>query len=314
MTTRCTILVSLACVLALPLGAQEEQKPPGSGRTGQTGETGTAGATGNAGDPDQTKEGVVDPAGADPNVVKNEAGMLTFMAPVVSTLPQRLAPGETGELVVVLSLQSNAVVLPSDTLTVTYEPTQGPLALGSWAALPAKPSLLYPRFKEQTLWEKYLQFSMPISVAAKTAHGKYQVKLAITVQVTNGLTGDRIATPHGEVTGDVVVGNPVPRPAVAIPAGKTGSAATPAGAGTSKSAPAAGQGSGKRAGEAPPRGGKIAGQDLGPGAGEPARHDAAAGSGDEIEGGESGTLMLWLIAAVLGLGILIVVLMRVAGR
>jgi hypothetical protein len=220
-----TLLTTLFLAASVPLAAQEEK----SG-------TGTV--------PDEVRQAElkplpgsmpVDPAAGETVVTADgsvkeppaETNLLRFVAPVFSTKPHRLAPGQTGTLVAVLSLQGNAVMVPGMQVAVSYEPQQGEVALGQWAMLPAKPCTLYPKFKEQDLYEKYAQIEIPVSIAAGAKHGKHTVKLAMTIEITDGQTGAKLGVPRGDFPCEIVVGEPVPQPAPLVaPATAGGAPAT----------------------------------------------------------------------------------------
>ena len=317
---RSTSTLLYAFVLAAPalLAAQEEKGGTGKGGTPdevrQAEAKGTAGNAGNmpvdpAGESVVTADGALKEPAAETN-------LLRFVAPVFSTKPHRLAPGQTGTMVAVLSLQGNAVMVPGMQVAVTYEPQQGEVALGQWGILPAKPCTLYPKFKEQTLYEKYAQIEIPVSIAAGAKHGKHLVKLAMTIEISDGQSGDKLGVPRGDFQHEIVVGEPVPQPAPLVVAGADSGTsapdASPAAARAEKSKPAQPQ---DTTPGARPRS-LEAGNTAQPAEAKSDRQQASGASEPDVDepAGGSSDMLLYGILGVAGLALAAVVIAKLAKK
>ncbi len=162
--------------------------------------------------------------------------LLKYMGAVHSTKPFRLAPGETGTLLITLSLHENAVLIAGEKLVLTYVERQEPFALGAWTIQPPKPVTLYPNMAGKVVHEKYAILEVPVHVAADAKHGKHKVRIGIEAQVRDGRTGAALALAKADIEPLIEVGRPVPTPVpielpdgdvVEAPAGTSQPAARP---------------------------------------------------------------------------------------
>ncbi len=228
----------LALGLVTSLSAQEEGKPkpvPGQPPPVQQ-QTKEERIDAEAQAADEASGEVVNPDGTVTKTAHAPGPSLAnFAGFVVSTKPARLAPGQSGTLIVVVSLQGDAIVVPGGTIGVTYPSTQGPITLGAFTVRPPKPGTLYKAFLDRPIHEKVLQIEIPISVQGGTAYDRYPVHLELALDMTSGGSGDAMGTKKGPVSHQVLVGNPMPTPVPlvgAVPAnvGTAGPAdTTPAG-------------------------------------------------------------------------------------
>lgn len=315
------LLVALAFALPATSSAQEEERAEKAERAKTNPQPDEVRAKNQAGAP-----GVIDPSGDAAGTSTNqvvtadgtgkeapvaETNLNRFLSPVFSTKPHRLAPGQSGVLVAVLSLQGNAVIVPGAQVAVTYEPQQGELGLGQWSMLPAKPCTLYPKFKDQPLYEKYAQVEIPIAVAAGTKHGKLPVKLAMSIEISDGVSGEKVAAPRGEFSHEIVVGEPVPQP-VPVQDQKIAPAATTGGPAARASEPAP-NAAAKTGAEARKPTGLKAGEVATPQdvvGSEPAARENAGGYAESSDS----DWILYGVLGVVGLGLLGIVIARLAKK
>ena len=239
-----------------------------------------------------------------------------FFDAAVMVRPPRLAPGETGDLYVHVTLRGPAVVLPGARIEARYKKAQGPLALGSQELKPARPGTRKTRFKGKPVWDDSLTFKIPVTVRSDAKHGETPFEGTVMLEITHGDTGDMIGRFQAVAPGRIEIGRPFPRPVPQVggraaagsspnkgPGGKSAGAGTNAGAaGTNR--PRGDDGSGvKAAGE-----GHLTGTQDPTGSGP-----ASTAPGEEIAGEGGAPEMMDLAFWGIG-GLLVVLLLLVLGR
>jgi hypothetical protein len=276
-------------LLAAGLAAQVPEPPP---PTAEEAKTAVAEADGTNAQPD-----------ADRNL------LIRYMGIVPSTRPHRLAPGETGSLVLVLSLLDHSVLVSGQKLSIEFEPKQGPVTIGQWQVHAPKPAVLYPQLASQSVHEKYAIVEFPIAIDGDAKHGKYPLAMKLEAQIHDGRTGNALALARGEVKTEVVVGPPVPRAVpIQAPPAERGDSPDIAAPGAARDAN----------GAAPPDAGappaELGGRMQDGGAQEPPARDAGA----EVElpqaADAQGDYLLLGLCAFAGLGLLAILLHRLSRR
>jgi len=210
-----TLSLSLVAFLASVPAAQEI--PPESGDGGAE-----AGEVPPGFDPDSGMERVV-------TANENEAslkGLLAYAAPILMTKPSRIAPGQSGEIFVILALQGDAVIQSGNSMEFKYESEQGPIMLGSFQVNPPKPGKLASVFKDQPVHDNTATVRIPITVGSNARYGDYPVGLAMEIEVSDGKTGSLLGRYHEVGSVSVVVGRPEPRPAPRVAPAKVAAAPT----------------------------------------------------------------------------------------
>jgi len=145
-------------------------------------------------------------------VAMNPAALANLVYAHVNTRPRRLAPGESGLLVVVLALHTPAVIPGDAAVSLTYEPRQGPLSLGTFSVLPATPGTLETKFKGQLVHDNTLTVEVPLTIAPDAGFGEASVSLNLATTVANGSTGVGMGALALPIPGKVKIGKSVPRP------------------------------------------------------------------------------------------------------
>lgn len=130
----------------------------------------------------------------------------------VSLRPRRLAPGESGTLVVLLILQNPAVVMADAAVGLEYDAKQGGLELGSFAVVPAKMGTLATRFVGTPVHDNSVTIEIPVTVAKAALHGDVRVTFQAKVPLTDGVQGISFGEGLIPITGQVKIGRPLPRP------------------------------------------------------------------------------------------------------
>lgn len=189
-------------------GAGEEKtKSQGEDKKGQKGQKSDkekGEAKGDAGD------------GADGSTVSavnvNPAALVNFAFAQVSTRPRRLAPGESGSLMVVVTLTNPAVVPGNTAVALEYQPKQAALALGGFVVAPATLGTLDTKFKGQPVHDNTMTIEIPITVDQDTKRSDLPVSLTLKTTLTNGSSGQPMGELVLPVSGKVTIGRSVPRP------------------------------------------------------------------------------------------------------
>lgn len=145
-------------------------------------------------------------------VAINPAALASYAYAHVTTRPRRLAPGETGELVIVLALQAPVVVPGDASVTLTYDPQQAPLKLGTYRMLPPKPGTLETKFKGQLVHDNTLTVEVPVGIDPQAEFGEALVALTLKTTLSHGATGVAMGEMVMPINGRIKVGRSVPRP------------------------------------------------------------------------------------------------------
>jgi hypothetical protein len=136
-------------------------------------------------------------------------GLARYAALNVGQRPRRVAPGQSGELVIVVSLRGEYVMKTSGH-NLVYSREMGPLQLGEWSMLPPEPAGLYPEFAGQAIYDNTATVVVPFTVDPEAEFGKVPVRLAANMEITHAHTGQAMGTFIGEAIGNVNVGPPLP--------------------------------------------------------------------------------------------------------
>ena len=236
-----------------------------------------------------------------------------FFEASVMVRPPRLAPGESGELYVYVTLRGFAVVVPGARVEAEYKKVQGPLVLGSDDLMPAKPGTRKTRFKGKPVYDDSLTFKIPITISPDAKHGTAQFEGSVLLEVTHGDTGDVLGRFRAVAPGRVEIGRPFPRPvpqgAGRRPAGsnpKPAPGSKTAGTGTDPVAAGSKRPGGKGGAKAKATGEGHLNQGEGPSTEEP---NSSALSEDVGEASDTMDLAFWGIG-----GLLVVLLVLVLRR
>lgn len=157
-------------------------------------------------------------AEADGRMVMNPAMLANYAFPHVTTRPRRLAPGESGTLVIVLALGVPAVVPGGTAVALEYEPKQGSLTLGSYAVQPPSVGTLDTKYKGQPVYDNTLTIELPVTVGRDAQRGEAPVALNLRTTLYNGSDGQAMGELQLPISGRVSIGKPLPKP-FAQPAG-----------------------------------------------------------------------------------------------
>jgi hypothetical protein len=183
---------------------------------------------GEAGGVDVTGEGVVNSADPIHSTPITPDGASLF-SPLLSLKPRRLAPSQSGEIVVVvmLSRSGNGVVLPGTHAKLELEPAADtPFAFGAATLDPAEPGQLSTRFVGKPVYDNTLIFRVPVTVKGDAKDAKRTVSGFVELAMVNGHTGESMGTYRTKVSGFAKIGKPLPM-AVAAHKPKSARAETP---------------------------------------------------------------------------------------
>jgi hypothetical protein len=232
----------------------------------------------------------------------------------VMVRPRRLAPGESGNLYVHVTLRGHAVVVPGATINLTYAKTQGSLTLGSHELQPAKPGVRETRYKGKPVYDDSLTFKIPLGVDSNAKAGNAPFVGSVLLEVSDGRTGEMIGRFRAEAPGQVLVGRPFPRPVPQVGPKGAKASGVKAEAGSRK-VPAAADASGT--GGSRPKGAGTSSKATGEGhlmAGQSPQEGAAPGQSGDGSGTASGfdtiDLAFWGVGGLLLLGLALLVLRR----
>ncbi len=142
----------------------------------------------------------------------NPSALVGYAFAHVTTRPRRLAPGESGALVVVVALNTPAIVPGGAAVGLEYQVKQATLDLGSYAVMPPNLGTLDTKFKGQPVHDNTLTIEIPISVDDQAHRGDVPVAFSLKTMLVNGTTGQPMGELLLPVSGRVVVGTSVPRP------------------------------------------------------------------------------------------------------
>lgn len=234
----------------------------------------------------------------------------------VMVRPRRLAPGESGELYVHVTLRGHAVVLPGASIALNYESNQGALVLGTHELQPAKVGVRETRYKGKPVWDDALTFKMPVSVRSDAKAGPAPFMGAVKLAVCDGRTGELIGRFQAEAPGQVLIGRPFPRPVPLVENGSQRPGGQPGADSQGKTAPAKVSGGTQPEGSTTPAKATGEGRLVGEGTGgtqpgkpgkapRPAADGAGTGAGSDLL-----DLAFWGVGGLLLVGLALLVWRR----
>ena len=150
--------------------------------------------------------------GATEHAPLSPAFLTNLVQGTVSLRPRRLAPGESGSVVVLLILQNPAVVMADAAVGLEYDAKQGGLELGSFAVVPAKMGTLPTRFVGTPVHDNSVTIEIPVTVGKSAPHGDVRVTFQAKVPLVDGVQGTSFGDGLIPITGQVKIGRPLPRP------------------------------------------------------------------------------------------------------
>ncbi len=163
-------------------------------------------------------------AGADGETKRPEAakpdklpGLERYVSLVGAVRPQRIGPGGTGTMHLILAMIDSAVLQSGARLEVTYPGAAGPITLGAWTIDSAQPGTLNTRFRGQPVYDNTAVVRIPVQIGSGAQYGTYPIGVSVTAEVTDGETGEVRGTFYGSARVPVVIGDPIPTPSVATP-------------------------------------------------------------------------------------------------
>lgn len=152
------------------------------------------------------------------------AGLQRFVSAMVAVRPERIAPGGTGTVHVMLALLQSSVLEAGAHISLTYEAEQGPVSLGQWSISEPKPGRVETRFQGQPVYDNTAVISVPVHIAAGAAHELYPLAFQLEADVTEAASGRVQGRFNMEVPGRLEVGTRIatPRPNVTPGSGDAG--------------------------------------------------------------------------------------------
>ncbi len=155
--------------------------------------------------------------------------------PLAFLKPRRLAPGQSGELIVTVTFTSrgNAVVFPGSTMKLELDWFRGPLVYGTQTIEPAKISELKTKFKGQRVYDEVLIFRVPVRVKADAEYQKFPIKGHVEFTLHDAQSGKSLGVFATAISGTAHIGKPLPNTAIARQA-KAGGDRGPGSAGAAK--------------------------------------------------------------------------------
>ena len=137
-------------------------------------------------------------------------GLGKFVQPYVGTDPGRLAPGQSGELRMVLALKSIYVFEDGMHFSLRYRREQGQISFGNWSLFPPRIGKLDTFFRGLKVYDNTATIVIPVSIGGSAAYGEKAVGFEVEVDVTNGKTGIFHGRHTMDVRGKILVGPPLP--------------------------------------------------------------------------------------------------------
>ncbi len=141
--------------------------------------------------------------------------LATFMSPIVGVKPRRVAPGQSGEVSIVLSMQPGFVLLPGQ-IDVAYSRSNAAMEFGDWSIDDPKRGLAEGPFHGQPVYENYARITIPFTVAADADMTKWAVSFTLTATVSDASSGGSRGQSQGSASTQIDVGPPLPTPGVAL--------------------------------------------------------------------------------------------------
>lgn len=137
-------------------------------------------------------------------------GLGKFVQPFVGTDPGRLAPGQSGELKIVLALKGVYVFEEGMHLVMRYRREQGQISFGNSHLLPAGIGKLKTVYQGLPVYDNTATIVIPVSIGGAAVYGQKTVGFEVEVDVTNGKTGIFHGRHTMDVRGKILVGPPLP--------------------------------------------------------------------------------------------------------
>ncbi|MHC5062428.1 MAG: hypothetical protein ACYTG5_00470 [Planctomycetota bacterium] len=137
-------------------------------------------------------------------------GLGNFVQAFVGTDPGRLAPGQSGELRVVLALKGKYVMEEGAHVSLRYRRQQGKVSLGQWRLLPASIGKLNTTFRGRRVYDNTATITIPVSIGSESMYGQKNLGLEVEVDVSNGETGGFHGRYMMDVRAKLEVGRPLP--------------------------------------------------------------------------------------------------------
>lgn len=137
--------------------------------------------------------------------------------------PQRIAPGGSGLVMIVLALRQRAIMEPGKPFSVNFEREQGALTLGAWRRQPPGLGKHHEHSRGRRVYDDTAVVEIPVAVAAHAEHGEHNVTVRVVAQVHDGETGLVL----GQFTQDVFCPIVVATPVSVVASGSVRAAAPP---------------------------------------------------------------------------------------
>ena len=180
---------------------------------------------------DVRAKGVGKVPGGKTETVSIRRDLASFMTPIVGVSPRRVAPGQSGEVSIVLSMQPGYVLLPGQ-IDLSYPRSNDAMEFGDWTIDDPKKGLADGPLRGQPIYENYARIRVPFTVGAEAQMAKWAAAFTITATVTDASSGGNRGESQGHAATQIDVGPALPTPGVvaANPATAAGGRA-PVGAG-----------------------------------------------------------------------------------
>ena len=195
---------------------------------------------------DVRAKGVGKVPGGKTETVSIRRDLASFMTPIVGVSPRRVAPGQSGEVSIVLSMQPGYVLLPGQ-IDLSYPRSNDAMEFGDWTIDDPKKGLADGPLRGQPIYENYARIRVPFTVGAEAQMAKWAAAFTITATVTDASSGGNRGESQGHAATQIDVGPALPTPGVSMvragsAAGGARPDAAPTGVGTTAADPAASAG------------------------------------------------------------------------
>lgn len=179
---------------------------------------------------DVRAKGVGKVPGGKTETVSIRRDLASFMTPIVGVTPRRVAPGQSGEVSIVLSMQPGYVLLPGQ-IDVSYPRSNDAMEFGDWIIDDPKKGLADGPLRGQPIYENYARIRIPFTVGAEAEMAKWAAAFTLTATVTDASSGGSRGESQGHAATQIDVGPALPTPGVARidPAAAAGGRAADAG-------------------------------------------------------------------------------------
>ncbi len=139
--------------------------------------------------------------------------------------PRRFAPGQSGELALVIALRGDAVLPVATRFEVLYESAQGPVQLGTWQRRPPRARARPPGTVAPPRYDDVIRVDIPVQLDGDAEPGVLHVRVRIGTALHHADTGAPLADFVQDVVCPLEVGAPLPMP---LPVRGPGEEAPPA--------------------------------------------------------------------------------------